>query len=118
LQHFPVDDITEKTACALHIPAGNLTTRVAFTVVSPVEDPEPAVIHGNQIRAGYARVGVDRVEKDYMELDVEIPGGDGEMTLGQAEHAFILWYKRYIIIPDAPRLPSPPPPQQPHHRCG
>ena len=41
-----------------------------------------------------------------------IPGGDGEKTLGEAEKAYILWRKRYIIIPGA----SAPPPAD--IRCG
>jgi hypothetical protein len=74
-----------------------------------------AVIHGNQTPAGYASIVLDRVGKDYRELNLEIPRGDGNKTLGQAEHAFILWRKRYIVIPGT--LPRPPlPPQQPHHR--
>jgi hypothetical protein len=46
---------------------------------------------------------VDRAVKDYKELNLDdIPGGDGKTTLGQAEHAFILWRKRYIVIPGRP----------------
>jgi hypothetical protein len=52
---------------------------------------------------------VDRVIKDYREVALDIPRGDGEKTLGQAELSFIVWCKRYIIIPGAPaRVPSPP----------
>jgi hypothetical protein len=50
---------------------------------------------------------------------LEIPIGDGEKTLGEAEKAFILWRKSYIIIPGASPSSLPlPPPQLPHHRCG
>jgi hypothetical protein len=42
---------------------------------------------------------VDKVEKDYMELDLDIKGGDGDTKLGQAAHGFILWRKCYIMIP-------------------
>jgi hypothetical protein len=53
---------------------------------------------------------VDRVIKDYREVPLDFPGGDGKKTLGQAEHSFVLWRKRYIIIPGAAaRVPSPPP---------
>ena len=38
------------------------------------------------ITEGYARVMVDRVEKGWEDLDLEIPGGDGEEELGQALH--------------------------------
>ena len=34
------------------------------------------------IPEGYARVMVDRVEKRWEGLDLEIPGGDGEEELG------------------------------------
>ncbi|XP_072146361.1 uncharacterized protein [Setaria viridis] len=32
-------------------------------------------------------------------LELNLPGGDGERTLGDALHGIILWRKRYIIIP-------------------
>ena len=38
------------------------------------------------IPEGYARVMVDRVEPGWEDLDLEIPGGDGEEELGQAIH--------------------------------
>jgi len=44
---------------------------------------------------------VDKVSKGYEDLALDIPGGDGEKTLGEAEKAYILWRKRYIIIPGA-----------------
>ena len=53
---------------------------------------------------------VDKVQKEYRNLALEFEGGDGEKTLGEVEKAFILWRKRYIIIPSLP----PPPPQVPH----
>lgn len=70
------------------------------------------VIHGKQISAGNAKVGVEQVEKEYMALDLDIPGGDGEKKLGEAIHGYILWLKRYIVIPGTPR--PPPSPHQPH----
>ena len=39
-----------------------------------------------QIPEGYGRVMVDRVERGWEDLDLEIPGGDGEEELGQALH--------------------------------
>ena len=59
------------------------------------------------IPEGYARVMVDRVEKGWEDLDLEIPGGDGEEELGQALHTWICWKKQYIKI--AGRDPSPSP---------
>ena len=43
-------------------------------------------IHGMPILEGYDRVMVDRVERGWEDLDLEIPGGDGEEELGQALH--------------------------------
>ena len=40
-------------------------------------------IYGMVIPEGYASVMVDRVEKGWEDLDLEIPGGDGEEELGQ-----------------------------------
>ena len=54
---------------------------------------------GAPIQPRYARVAVDKVSKGYEDLALDISGGDGEKTLGEAEKAYILWRKRYIIIP-------------------
>jgi hypothetical protein len=70
----------------------------------------PLRSHGNPIPPGYYSVSVDRVIKDYREVPLDFPRGDGEKTLGQVEHSFVLWRKRYIIILDAAaRVPAPPP---------
>lgn len=112
MRRYPVNDIAKNTACEIHIPIGNLTTRVAVAVVCPV-DLEALVIHGSQIPTGYAIVGTDIVENFYMGLDLEIPRCDGDTKLGQAAHGFIPWCKRYIVLPRTPPRP-PSPPQQPH----
>uniref|UniRef100_A0A0E0K0S9 DUF8039 domain-containing protein n=1 Tax=Oryza punctata TaxID=4537 RepID=A0A0E0K0S9_ORYPU len=84
------------TPCELHTPARNITIMVATGVVILPESNNSQQIHCRPIQAGYAKVAVDRV---------------GETTLGEVEHGFILWRKRYIVIPGAPpRLPSPPRP--------
>ena len=73
-------------------------------------------IHGAIIPHGYVSVLVDRVNKGFSDLALDIPGGDGEKTLGEAEKTFILWRKRYIIIS---RVSSPSPlPQLPDNRRG
>ena len=51
----------------------------------------------------------------FQDLELEIPGGDGEKTLKDALHGIILWPKWYIIIPEneaanPPRDPPHPPP--------
>ena len=116
-----MDDITVPlTPCELHISLGNTgaTVLVAHGIVSPVVPDKTPTIHGNPISPGYYSVSVDRVIKDYRTVPLDFPRGDGEKTVGQAEHSFVLWHKRYIIIPGATtRVPSPPP-QLPHDRCG
>jgi hypothetical protein len=83
-----------------------------------VPGQEAPTSHGKQIPPGYYSVGVDRVVDEYKKLALEFEGGDGEKTLGQAEHSCIIWHKRYIIIPNpVERAPSPPP-QLAHDRCG
>jgi hypothetical protein len=44
------------------------------------------IIHGVSIPKGYARVMVDRVEKGWEDLDLEIPGGDVEEELQHVVH--------------------------------
>jgi hypothetical protein len=112
---FPMDDITDPlTTCELHIPEGNATVMVAIGVVSHIDPTKTRLCHGALIPPGYASVLVDRVVKGYSNVPLDIEGGDGEMTLGEAEKTFICWRKHHIIIPGA----SPPPPQQPNPRCG
>jgi hypothetical protein len=51
------------------------------------------------IPPGYASVSVERIcQPDFEELEIDIPGGDGEKTLKDALHGIILWPKRYIVI--------------------
>ena len=108
------------TPCELHIPLGNTgaTVLVAHGIVSPMVPKKTPTRQGNPIPPSYYSILVDRVIKDYRKVPLDFPGGDGEKTLGQAEHSFVLWCKCYIIIPGAmARVPSPPP-QLPHDRCG
>jgi hypothetical protein len=115
-----VDDVTEaKTTCELHIPQGDATVMVAVGVVTHIDPTKTPRIHGAIVPAGYASVSVDRVVKGFENVQLEIEGGDGEKTLGQAEKAFICWRKRYIIIPRASPSSLPPPPRhEPNPRCG
>jgi hypothetical protein len=47
-----------------------------------VEVPiQGGTIHGASIPEGYVRVMVDRVEKGWEDLNLKIPGGDGEEEL-------------------------------------
>jgi hypothetical protein len=98
---FPVD-----------VPRGNDIIKVVVDVFTPLDPTKTPRIHGAPIQPGYARVTVDKVSKGYEDLALDIPGGDGQKTLGEAEKAYILWRKHYIIIPGA----SAPPPAD--IRCG
>jgi hypothetical protein len=55
--------------------------------------------HGMPIPPGYTSVRVERIcQPEFEELEIDIPGGDGENAFKDALHAIILWTKRYIII--------------------
>ena len=115
----PLDGIKEQTPCDLHEVFRNLSVKVAVGYVLPAfgAEGEPATWHGNEIPAGYARVGVDSVVPSWETLELEIPGGDGGLTLREVLGEIILWEKKNIRLPGwvAPstsrpsRSPSPPP---------
>jgi hypothetical protein len=51
------------------------------------------------IPPGYTSVSVERIcQPVFEELEIDIPGGDGEKTLKDALHGIISWTKRYIVI--------------------
>ena len=95
---FPVDDITAPfTSCELHIPKENATIMVALGVFSPPDPTKTPRIHGAIIPPGYVSVSVDRVNKGFSDLALDIPGGDGEdsrrsrediHTMAQALHHY------------------------------
>ena len=91
LDRYPVDDIMENTNCELHFKMKNISMKVADTVAFS-NSPE-ATFHCNPIPAGYTRVLVDEVADQYSGLELDIPGGDEEHTLGDAKHRIILWRK-------------------------
>ena len=69
---FPVDDVTEPcTTCELHIPKGNSTIKVAIGLVNPIDRKTPR-IHGNIIQEGYATILVDKAEKGFSDLPLDI----------------------------------------------
>nr|CAJ86268.1 H0901F07.5 [Oryza sativa] len=110
----PVDDITQRTPCELHIPLKNLSIKVASGMAIPT-DPS-GTYHCRPIPAGYSKVKVELVEGAYEDLELDYPGGDGETHLRDTSHAIILWRRRYIILPGrqaASRAPSPPAPPSP-----
>ncbi|RLN38614.1 transposon protein, putative, CACTA, En/Spm sub-class [Panicum miliaceum] len=86
-RRYPVDDITVRTPCELLFEQRKKIKVVAHGVAEvPIEG---GTIHGAPIPEFYARVMVDRVEKGWEDLDLEIPGGDGEQELLQALHTWI-----------------------------
>jgi hypothetical protein len=121
-QHYPMDDITVRNPCELLY-----QQRKKIKVVARGIAEVPAqgrTIHGASIPEGYARVMVDRVEKGWEDLDLEIPVGDGEEELQHALHTWICWNKRYTRFPQGntnftaspqnpmPRSPPSPPAQR------
>jgi len=83
---------------------------VAIDVVNPIDRTRTPRIHNRPVPAEYASVSVVRVEKGCGSVPLEIEGGHGEKTLGEAEKTFICWRKRFIIILGMSLLPLP------HHR--
>ena len=105
--HYPVDDITEKTNCELHAPMLNITCPVATGYALPHQPG--ATFHFGVIPAGFARVGVTKIMSGMNSIELEIPGAEGEKTLGDVELGIVLWKKNLIKFPDsAPRPPTPP----------
>lgn len=105
--HYPVDDVTEKTNCEIHMPMGNISFMVASGYALP--NQPGATYHGGQIPASHARVGLSTITPGCQSIELDIPGGEGEKTLGEMELGIILWKKKHIVFPNAaPRPPTPP----------
>jgi len=86
-EHYPMDGIVMRTPCE---PLYQLRKKLKVVAHGVAEVPvQGGTIHGMAIPEGYARVMVDRVENGWEDLDLEIPGGDGEEELGQAVHTWI-----------------------------
>src|SRR4051812_27042929 len=103
---YHVDEVEARTACELHVTLKNISMKVALGFALPC--PPEVTYHGSQILAGYARVGVDEVEPTCRSLELDIPAGEGEKTLGEVEGGIILWKKEHIVFPSWAPRPSPP----------
>ena len=88
LQRFPVDEITQWTPCDLRTAIKNLKVTVVYGTATPTQPGD--VYHGQQIPAGYTRVGVEQVCQGWETLELDILGGDRERTLAKAIHGYIL----------------------------
>ena len=66
----------------------NMSFKVAVGYALP--NQSGASYHLRGILASYARVGVDEVVPLYANLDLDIPRGDGEKTLGEVEKGIAL----------------------------
>ena len=78
---------------------------VAYSTAIPTQLGD--VYHGQQIPPGYTRVGMEQVYQGWETLELDIPGGDGERTLTEAIHGYILWDKLYIVLKSDDRTPRP-----------
>jgi hypothetical protein len=108
MDRYPVDDISKKTNCEMHVPMKNISMKVAVGYVLP-SGPEQ-LWHGREIRAGYARVGVDAIVPRYESLELDVAGPEEEATLGEVLGGVIVWDKKHIVFPGSvPRRPPSPP---------
>ena len=72
-----MNDITGRAPCELITPVKNKIIMVAYGVAE--QPTQGQIIHGVEIPTrGYAKVGVDRVVDGWDDLELEVPGGDGE----------------------------------------
>ena len=88
---YPVDYVTEKTECELHVGMRNMSLKVAVGYVYPQQ--AGATHHHQPIPADCALVGVDDIVPTYETMDLDFPGGDDEKTLGDVKRGFVLWKK-------------------------
>nr|TKW22537.1 hypothetical protein SEVIR_4G235100v2 [Setaria viridis] len=108
-QHHTMDDITRRAPCELVTPVKNKLIVVAYGVAKQPTQGQTIHVVDISVRS-YTKVGVDRMVDGWDDLELEIPGGDGEKNLRETIHGWILWLKRYITItqPNPPTLRSPP----------
>jgi hypothetical protein len=107
MDRYPVDDISGKTSCEMHQSMKNISMKVAVGYALPSRPGQ--TWHGREIRAGYARVGVDAIVLGYESLELDVARPKEETTLGEVLGGVILWDKKHIVFSgSAPRRPPPP----------
>ncbi|KAK1610209.1 hypothetical protein QYE76_033882 [Lolium multiflorum] len=118
---YPVDYVTEKTDCELHMLFRTASVKVAVGYVYPSEDG--ATHHHMPIPPGCVHVGVDEVVPGFETVELDIPRGDDERTLADVKHNFALWLKKYIVLLQRPpnptheqQMPSTPPGSSPREQ--
>ena len=58
------------------------------------------------IPPGCVRVGVDEVVSGFEKVELDIPRGEDERTLGDVKHGFALWPKKYVVLLQRPPTPT------------
>ncbi|KAK1686528.1 hypothetical protein QYE76_047376 [Lolium multiflorum] len=101
---YPVDYVTEKTDCELHMLIRTASVKVAVGYVYPSEDG--AMHHHMPIPPGCVRVGVDEVVSGFEKVELDIPRGEDERTLADVKHGFALWPKKYVVLLQRPPTPT------------
>jgi hypothetical protein len=81
MDRYPMEDISRKISCEMHVPMKNISMKVAVGYVLPSTPRQ--TWHGREIRAGYARVGVDAIVPGYESLNLDVAGPEEEATLGE-----------------------------------
>jgi hypothetical protein len=111
-QQYLVDFLCRCTPCELHKPFGNITMQVAYGSAFAYFPGHTS--YGMLIPPGHALVFVEEIcQPQFEDLELDIPGGDGERTLKDAVYGIILWPKHYIIIPHTEGSIPPTDPPQP-----